>query len=80
MTESDNAPSDDALTEEGLPLAGVQGRILLIACGALAREILDLKAANGMSGVDYWKDISATGFGRIALRGTLTTPVIASTR
>lgn len=37
----------------------------------------DLKDDSSMSGVDYWKDISATGFGRIALRGTLTTPVIA---
>ncbi|WP_323766508.1 enoyl-CoA hydratase-related protein [Marinovum sp.] len=37
----------------------------------------DLKDDSGMSGVDYWKDISATGFRRLALRGTLTTPVIA---
>jgi hypothetical protein len=29
-----------------------QGRVLLIACGALAREILDLKAANGWNHLD----------------------------
>jgi hypothetical protein len=39
------ALNDASLTETGLPASG-QGRILLIACGALAREILDLKAAN----------------------------------
>ncbi len=39
--------TDDAqLTHEGLRLDG-QGKILLIACGALAREILDLKAKGG---------------------------------
>ncbi|MFV2054358.1 enoyl-CoA hydratase/isomerase family protein [Aliiroseovarius sp. YM-037] len=37
----------------------------------------DLKDDSGMSGVEYWKDISDTGFRRIALRGTLTKPVIA---
>ncbi len=44
--------SDSALTEQGLPLAKPKGRILLIACGALAREILDLKAANGWTHLD----------------------------
>lgn len=44
--------SDATLTEEGLPLEGPKGRILLIACGALAREILDLKAANGWTHLD----------------------------
>jgi hypothetical protein len=39
-------PSDTALTETGLPAPPKTGRILLIACGALAREILDLKARN----------------------------------
>ncbi len=39
-------PSDDILTEDGFAPKGT-GRILLIACGALAREILALKAANG---------------------------------
>ena len=37
------ALSDATLTEDGLTASGT-GRILLIACGALAREILDLKA------------------------------------
>lgn len=43
--------SDDDLTRTGLPPERT-GRILLIACGALAREILDLKAANGWSHLD----------------------------
>ena len=43
--------NDHSLTEEGLTLVQ-DGRILLIACGALAREILDLKAANGWSHMD----------------------------
>ena len=44
--------SDSDLTEAGLPLERQKGRILLIACGALAREILDLKAANGWTHLD----------------------------
>ncbi len=44
-------PADGQLTEAGLRPEG-RGRILLIACGALAREILDLKAANGWSHLD----------------------------
>tara|TARA_R110000787_G_scaffold78583_1_gene171852 strand:+ start:4128 stop:4766 length:639 start_codon:yes stop_codon:yes gene_type:complete len=44
--------SDSDLTETGLPLERHKGRILLIACGALAREILDLKAANGWTHLD----------------------------
>jgi len=42
-------PSDKTLTEEGLAPTGApsDGKVLLIACGALAREILDLKEANG---------------------------------
>jgi len=44
-------PSDDLLTEQGLaPTA--QGRVLLIACGALAHEILALKRANGWDHLD----------------------------
>ncbi|GFE50373.1 hypothetical protein So717_21260 [Roseobacter cerasinus] len=42
---------DQSLTEEGLAPTG-QGRVLLIACGALAREILDLKALNGWTHLD----------------------------
>ena len=44
-------PDDQTLTDEGLAPARA-GRILLIACGALAREILDLKAANGWTHLD----------------------------
>ncbi|MCU9850406.1 DUF1638 domain-containing protein [Defluviimonas sp. WL0024] len=44
-------PSDETLTESGIGPAR-KGRILLIACGALAREILDLKAANGWDHLD----------------------------
>ncbi|CUJ25777.1 DUF1638 domain-containing protein [Cognatishimia activa] len=39
--------TDQQLTEEGLAPAASKGRILLIACGALAREIVDLKKVNG---------------------------------
>ncbi len=39
--------SDKSLTDAGLPLAARTGKVLLIACGALAREIIDLRAANG---------------------------------
>ena len=42
---------DITLSETGLAPAG-SGRILLIACGALAHEILALKAANGWSHLD----------------------------
>jgi Protein of unknown function (DUF1638) len=42
---------DLSLSETGLAPAR-QGRILLIACGALAHEILALKAANGWSHLD----------------------------
>jgi hypothetical protein len=43
--------SDTDLTERGLAPTG-RGRVLLIACGALAREILALKAANGWDHLD----------------------------
>ncbi|MCX7565548.1 DUF1638 domain-containing protein [Sulfitobacter sp. F26169L] len=43
---------DSKLTEVGLPLKAKQGKVLIIACGALAREILDLKAANGWAHLD----------------------------
>ncbi|MEI4470590.1 DUF1638 domain-containing protein [Frigidibacter sp. MR17.24] len=44
-------PEDEILTRAGLAPAG-RGRVLLIACGALAREILALKAANGWDHLD----------------------------
>ncbi|KNG92794.1 DUF1638 domain-containing protein [Pseudaestuariivita atlantica] len=42
---------DQSLTHDGLDAAGT-GRILLLACGALAREIIALKEANGWSHMD----------------------------
>ncbi len=45
-------PSDTALTEDGLALTAARGRVLLIACGALAREILDLKQRNNWDHLD----------------------------
>ncbi len=42
---------DTVLTQDGLAPAGA-GSVLLIACGALAREILALKAANGWDHLD----------------------------
>ena len=42
---------DAALTKEGLGPRG-KGRILLLACGALAHEIIALKAANGWDHLD----------------------------
>jgi hypothetical protein len=44
-------PSDAVLAEAGLPPQG-RGRILLIACGALAHEILALKRRNGWDHLD----------------------------
>jgi len=44
-------PDDQTLTVEGLNPAG-RGSILLLACGALAREILALRAANGWTHMD----------------------------
>src|SRR6056297_1122782 len=47
-----NLPSDTTLTEDGLAATGTGGRILLIACGALAHEILALKRLNGWTHMD----------------------------
>ncbi len=44
-------PADEVLTESGVALRG-QGRILLIACGALAHEVLALKRMNGWDHMD----------------------------
>ncbi len=44
-------PADSDLTRNGLAPSG-KGRVLLIACGALAREILALKSANGWGHLD----------------------------
>ena len=43
--------TDATLTREGISPRG-EGRVLLIACGALAREILAIKAANGLTHLD----------------------------
>jgi hypothetical protein len=48
-------PDDDQLTRQGLVLDAAPApseRLLLIACGALAREILDLAARNGWTHMD----------------------------
>ena len=42
-------PDDDDLTENGLALTGGKGRVLLLACGALAHEILTLIKLNDWS-------------------------------
>jgi hypothetical protein len=44
-------PSDGTLTESGLAPAG-SGRVLAIACGALAHEILALRRMNGWDHLD----------------------------
>ena len=45
-------PTDETLSEKGMPPEAQAGSVLLIACGALAREILDLKKMNGWSHLD----------------------------
>lgn len=45
-------PDDQTLTHVGLTPDTDAGKILLIACGALAREIIDLKEANGWTHLD----------------------------
>ena len=44
-------PGFDELTQQGIQPSGT-GRVLIVACGALAREILDLKARGGWSHLD----------------------------
>ncbi|MGV6804074.1 MAG: DUF1638 domain-containing protein [Ruegeria sp.] len=43
----DSLPDDKSLTEKGYENLDIQQNVLLIACGALAREILDIKSRNG---------------------------------
>ncbi|THD73503.1 DUF1638 domain-containing protein [Thalassobius vesicularis] len=45
-------PSDASLTTDGLPPTHNTGRVLIIACGALAREILTLIELNNWSHMD----------------------------
>ncbi|MGH1329622.1 MAG: DUF1638 domain-containing protein [Paracoccaceae bacterium] len=47
----DQTLSDIALTEHGLPASGT-GRLLVIACGALAREIIALREMGGWDHLD----------------------------
>ena len=44
-------PDDTTLTDAGLAARG-KGRVLMIACGALAREILAIRDANGWTHLD----------------------------
>lgn len=46
-----DSPSDAVLTTEGLTGHG-KGKVLALACGALAHEILAIKAANGWDHLD----------------------------
>ena len=48
------APSDETLTRDGLGPDHTVGSVLVIACGALAREIIALREANG------WTHIALT--------------------
>ncbi|GAA6178893.1 DUF1638 domain-containing protein [Shimia sp. NS0008-38b] len=52
MTGSGTALDDTALTDTGLAPTGETGRVLLLACGALAREILDLIKINKWDHMD----------------------------
>ncbi|WP_171124861.1 MULTISPECIES: DUF1638 domain-containing protein [unclassified Ruegeria] len=52
--QHNSPPDDESLTSQGYSETGRSGSILLLACGALAREILDLKNRNG------WDHISLT--------------------
>lgn len=45
-------PDATTLTQTGLEVTGPGGRILLIACGAIAREVLAVTRANGWSHID----------------------------
>ncbi|CAD0185511.1 hypothetical protein RUESEDTHA_02401 [Ruegeria sp. THAF57] len=52
--QRNSPPDDESLTSQGYSETGRSGSILLLACGALAREILDLKNRNG------WDHMSLT--------------------
>ena len=51
LTPDDESLNDDSLTEAGLPPEQA-GRVLLLACGALAHEVLALKRLNGWDHLD----------------------------
>ena len=44
--------NDQKLTDDGIDLRTATGKVLVIACGALAREIIDLKELNGWDHID----------------------------
>lgn len=46
-----DTPDDSQLASDGLAASG-EGKILLLACGALAREIIDIKTRNGWDHMD----------------------------
>ena len=52
MQDADKIPNDQTLTDEGAQVTGSEARILLIACGALAREILAVIKANDWQHMD----------------------------
>ena len=52
MQSPDVIPSDQTLTDQGAEVTGSAARILLIACGALAREILAVIRANDWQHMD----------------------------
>jgi len=45
-------PDATTLTQTGLAVSGTGGRVLLIACGAIAREVLAVTQANGWTHID----------------------------
>ncbi|RID92230.1 DUF1638 domain-containing protein [Gemmobacter lutimaris] len=49
---TDTLPDDNTLTEAGLAPEARTGRVLLIACGALAHEVLAVKRAGGWDHLD----------------------------
>jgi hypothetical protein len=51
MTHETAIPDDIVLTDQGLSATGA-GRVLVLACGALAREIMAIKRGNGMDHLD----------------------------
>ena len=52
MQDADKIPNDQTLTDEGAQVTGSEARILLIACGALSREILAVIKANDWQHMD----------------------------
>ena len=50
-SNANTAPTETSLTDTGLAPTGA-GKVLLLACGALAREILDITRGNGWAHLD----------------------------